>query len=64
VAYVVSPFGHFRGGDGHRLRSQGPLMDSVPDATQAEHTQVQDDLSAVYRPGHMSNRKGWVRWQG
>jgi hypothetical protein len=27
-------------------------MDSVPDATQPDHAQVQDHLSARYRPGH------------
>ena len=36
----------------HRLRRQVPLMDGLPDPTEPEHSQVQDDLSPRERPRH------------
>ena len=34
----------------HGLSSQVPLMDVLPDATEPNHPEVQDDLSACDRP--------------
>lgn len=38
--------------DGQRLRSQVALMDVLPDTTEPEHAESQDDWAAGDRPSH------------
>src|SRR6266446_4821671 len=48
----LSDFRHLLLNHRHGLSSQVPLMDVLPDATEPDHPEVQDDLSACDRPRH------------
>jgi hypothetical protein len=48
----LSNFRHLLLSHRHRLRSQVPLMDVLPDATEPNYPEVQDDLATGERPRH------------
>src|ERR687884_612580 len=49
---MLSACGHMPWSDRYGFRRQVALIDCIPDATQPDHPQVQDDLSALFGPRH------------